>query len=152
MKYIGVSLGENLNIYGNPLEIFGTEPWCISLGDNVDITREVLFVTHDEGTLLFRDRVPTLEVTNKIKVVNNVYIGIGSIILRGVNIGDNCIIAAGSIFSKDVKSNSVYGGVQAKRIKSIEEYFKGIEKMSLGLGHLKGKSKDDALKKCFNYP
>jgi hypothetical protein len=37
-KWVGVKIGENVNIYGNPYSMFGTEPWCITLGDNVHIT------------------------------------------------------------------------------------------------------------------
>lgn len=72
-KYKGVVFGSGLHIYGNPYQMFGTEPWCIKLGNNVHITRGVFFVTHDGGTLLFRDRIPDLEITKPIIVGNNVY-------------------------------------------------------------------------------
>lgn len=149
--YIGVNMGANIFIYGNPINMFGTEPWCITLGDNVHITREVLFVTHDGGTLLYRNQFPDLEITAQISVGNNVYIGVRSIILPGVKIGNNCIIAAGSVVTKEVPDNSVVGGVPAKLIKTSEEYLSGIKSRSLGLGHLKGTEKDLALKKYFNY-
>ena len=148
---IGVNMGENVHIYGDPMHMFGTEPWCITLGNNVHITREVLFVTHDGGTLLFRHLIPDLEITAPITVGNDVYIGVRSIILPGVNIGNNCIIAAGSVVTKDVPDNSVVGGIPAKYIKSSTEYLEGIKKKSLHLGHLKSKEKDDALKKHFQY-
>ncbi|WP_457271739.1 acyltransferase [Pedobacter sp. UYEF25] len=144
-------MGRNVFIYGDPNGMFGTEPWCITLGNNVHITREVLFVTHDGGTLLYRDEIPDLEITAPINVGNNVYIGVRSIILPGVSIGHNCIIAAGSVVTKDVPDNSVIGGVPAKLIKSTEAYLEGIKKNSLHLGHLKGKEKDDALKHYFGY-
>lgn len=150
-KYVGVNMGDNIFIYGNPLAMFGTEPWCITLGNNVHITREVLFITHDGGTLLFRNQIPDLEITAPIKVGDNVYIGVRSIILPGVTIGNNCIVAAGSIVSKDIPDNSVFGGVPAKFIKSSSDYLDGIKKKSLHLGHLKSKEKDEALKKYFGY-
>lgn len=150
-KHIGVNMGSNINIYGNPYSMFGTEPWCITLGNNVHITREVLFITHDGGTLLYRNQFPDLEITKPITIGNDVYIGVRTILMPGVNIGNNCIIAAGSIVTKDVADNSVYGGVPAKFIKHSDDYLKGIKEKSLGLGYLKGKEKDDALKRHFGY-
>lgn len=150
-KYIGVNVGDNLHIYGNPYVMFGTEPWCITLGNNVHITKECLFITHDGGTLLFRDIIPDLEITAPIKIGNNVYIGTRSMILPGVTIGDNVIIAAGSVVTKDVPENTVFGGVPARKIKTISEYLEGAKKKNLHLGHLKYKEKDEALKKYFNY-
>jgi acetyltransferase-like isoleucine patch superfamily enzyme len=151
-KYIGVNAGDDLHIYGNPISMFGTEPWCITLGNNVHITREVLFITHDGGTLLYRKYIPDLEITKPIVVGNDVYIGVRSIIMPGVHIGNNCIIAAGSIVTKDVPDNSVMGGVPARFIKSSDAYFEKIKLSSLHLGHLKGKEKDRALKGHFGYP
>lgn len=150
-RHIGVNAGNNLHIYGNPIGMFGTEPWCITLGNNVHITREVMFVTHDGGTLLYRHLVPDLEITAPIVVGDYVYIGVRSIILPGVTIGDNCIIAAGSVVTKDVPDNSVVGGVPAKFIKSADDYLEGIKQRSLKLGHLKGEEKDDVLRKYFKY-
>ena len=57
-RWIGVNMkGKDVHIYGNPCDMFGTEPWCITLGNCVHITKDVLFVTHDGGTLLFRDEI-----------------------------------------------------------------------------------------------
>lgn len=149
-RWIGVNIkGSDVHIYGNPLGMFGTEPWIITLGNHVHITREVLFITHDGGTLLFRHLVPDLEITAPIRVGDYVYIGARSIIMPGVTIGDNCIIAAGSIVTKNVPPNSVVGGIPAKYIKSTDDYLAGISKRSLKLGHLKGKEKDIELKKIF---
>lgn len=148
-RYIGVKAGRNLHIYGNPIGMFGTEPWCITLGDNVHITREVLFVNHDGGTLLYRHLIPDLEITAPITVGDNVYIGVRAIILPGVNIGNDCIVAAGSVVTKDIPDGSVVGGVPAKFIKSSDDYLSGLKKKSLHLGHLKGKEKDKALREYF---
>ncbi len=150
-KHIGVNIkGDDVHIYGNPMDMFGTEPWIITLGNHVHITREVLFITHDGGTLLFRHIIPDLEITAPIVIGDYVYIGARSMILPGVTIGNNCIIAAGSIVTKNIPENSVAGGVPAKIIKTTDSYLEGIKKRSLGLGHLTGKEKDLELRKLFN--
>lgn len=61
-------------------------------------------------------------VTRKgIKIGKNCWIGSKVTILDGVNIGDNCVIAAGSVVTKSMPANSVIGGVPAKVIKEIHE-------------------------------
>ena len=54
-----------------------------------------------------------------IKIGRNVWIGSNSTILPGVTIGDNAVIAAGAVVTKDVEANTIVGGVPAKFIKHI---------------------------------
>lgn len=147
---IGVKVLGKCFIYGDSYKMFSTEPWLITLGNNVHITDEVRFITHDGGTLLFRDKVPDLEITAPITVGDNVYIGIRSIILPGVSIGSNSIIAAGSVVTKDVPNNVVVGGVPARFLKTLDEYFDKVSKNSLHLGDLKSLDKEKALKRYFD--
>lgn len=150
-KWIGVNMGEDIHIYGNPEKMFGSEPWMITLGNHVHITLDVLFITHDGGTLIHRHKTPDLEITAPIVVGDYVFIGARSIILPGVKIGDNCIIAAGSVVAKDIEDNTVVGGVPAKFLKKNNDYYEQLKKKSLHLGHLKGKEKDRKLMEHFNY-
>ena len=55
-----------------------------------------------------------------IIIGNNVWIGHGAILIYGVTIEDGAVIAAGSIVTKDVKSNMVVGGNPAKLIRYRE--------------------------------
>jgi acetyltransferase-like isoleucine patch superfamily enzyme len=148
-KRIGVNIGKNPHFYGR-VE-WGSEPWIITIGDNVHITGGCKFIAHDGGTLIFRDRVPDLEITKPITVGNNVYIGEDSLILLGVHIGSNVVIGARSVVTRDIPENSVAAGVPARVIKSSEEYFKKIQRESLHLGSLKGKEKDKALRAYYHY-
>ncbi len=148
-KRIGVNFSYGVHLFGDVN--WGTEPWIITLGNNVYITAGTKFITHDGGTLLFRDRVPDLEITKPIVVGNNVYIGNNVIILPGVTIGNNVIIGAGAVVSKDIPDNSVAVGVPARVIKTADEYFEKISKESLHLGHLKGQEKDKALMEYYGY-
>jgi len=148
-RKIGVNFGKDCFFYG---EIFwGTEPWIITLGNNVHISTECRFVAHDGATLLFRDREPTLELTKPITIGNNVYIGTRCLIMGGVNIGNNVIIGAGSIVTRDIPDNSVAVGVPARVIKTTEAYFEKAKRESIGLGHLKYEEKDRAMKEYYGY-
>ncbi len=147
-KKIGVNFNpEKAKFYGKIH--WGTEPWIIKIGNNVHITNNVTFVTHDGGTLLFRKYQQDLEITKPIIIGNDVYIGTNSTILPGVTIGNNVIVGACSVITKDVPDNVVVAGNPARIIKSYDEYFEKIKKESLKLGHLKGKEKDMALRKYY---
>jgi acetyltransferase-like isoleucine patch superfamily enzyme len=60
------------------------------------------------------------EMRKEVIIGNNVWIGASSVILPGVNIGDNVVIAAGAVVNKNVPPNSLYGGVPAKLIKNLQ--------------------------------
>jgi len=148
-RHIGVNAGENLHVYG-PVS-WGTEPWIITLGNNVHITGECKFIAHDGGTLIFRNEIPDLEITKPIRVGNNVYFGEETLVLPGVTIGSNVVIGARSVVTKDIPDNTVVCGAPARVIKSTDEYLEKLKKESLHLGHLKGKEKDKALREYYGY-
>lgn len=58
-------------------------------------------------------------IAKPIVVKRNAWIGAGATILPGVTIGENAVVAAGAVVSKDVPANTVVGGVPAKHIKNI---------------------------------
>jgi acetyltransferase-like isoleucine patch superfamily enzyme len=148
-RSIGVRMGKNVNFYGMPSGMFGTEPWLITIGNNVYITSGVTFVTHDGGTLILRKEIPDLEYTAPITIGNDVYIGVRTIILPGVIIGNRCVIGAGSVVTKSIPDNSVAAGVPARVIKTTDEYLEGLKRKSLHCGQLIGKEKEAFLKKIF---
>ncbi len=148
-RSIGVTIGDNVHFYGMPSGMFGTEPWLITIGDNVHVTAGCAFVTHDGGTLILRKEVPDLEWTAPISIGNDVYIGIRSLIMPGVKIGSRVIVGAGSIVTRDIPDNSVAVGVPARVIKTVDEYLEQMKKKSLKCGHLKGLEKEAVMKKIF---
>ena len=129
--------------------MFGSEPWMIKIGDNVYITAGVQFVTHDGGTLILRKEVPDLEWSAPITLGDDVYIGIRAIILPGVNIGNRCIVAAGSVVSRSIPDNCVVAGVPARIIKTTDQYLEQMKNKSLKCGHLEYSEKDKVLKSIY---
>lgn len=149
-KKIGVNMPwGGVYLYGK-IE-WGTEPWIITIGENVHITNGVRFITHDGGTLIFRKEIPDLEITKPITIGNDVFIGNNVLLLPGVTIGNRVVIGAGAIVTQDIPDNSLVIGVPAEVIKTADEYLEKLKRESLHLGHLKGQEKDLALMKYYNY-
>lgn len=123
-KSLGVKIGNNCKIHGTIY--WPSEPYLIEIGDNVRITDGVRFITHDGGVYVLRnkyDDMKNADIFGKIIVGNNVHIGVNSIIMPGVKIGDNCIIGCGAVVTHDVPNDTIVGGVPAKKIKNIREYY-----------------------------
>ena len=120
----GMVVGKGFSHTGNPN--FGSEPYLITFEDNVRLSFDVVFVTHDGGTYAFRDLPKYKDVIKygKIYVGERSFIGCRSIIMPGVTIGKRCVIAAGSVVTKSVPDGTVVGGVPAKPIMTTEEYAK----------------------------
>ena len=89
----------------------------IEIGDNALIGKQVVIATlnHDLNPEKRKNMLPA-----PVKIGNNVWIGAHATILAGVTIGDNAVVAAGAVVTKDVPANTVVGGVPAKVIKEIE--------------------------------
>jgi len=116
----GVTVGENCRIY---IRSWGSEPFLVSLGDDVTVTSGVKFITHDGSTCLVNDQHgKRYQRFASIQVGSHVFIGVNSIIMPGVKIGSNVVIGAGSVVTKDIPDNSVAIGVPAKVVSSFEDY------------------------------
>jgi acetyltransferase-like isoleucine patch superfamily enzyme len=88
----------------------------ITIEDNVLIAPKVSLVTEGHPTSI-EDRHSL--IPKPIRIKKNAWIGANATILGGVTIGENSIVAAGAVVSKDVPDNSIAGGVPAKFIKNI---------------------------------
>lgn len=88
----------------------------IEIGDDCLIGPQVVFATlnHSEEPIKRKDIL-----AKKIILKKNVWIGAKATILQGVTIGENAIVAAGAVVTKDVAANTVVGGVPARLIKDI---------------------------------
>ena len=136
-RSLGVKIGQNCRLLNVS---FGTEPYLITLGDHVSAT-STKFVTHDGGIWVFRDRFQDIDIVAPIKIGNNVYLGLDTVILPGVTIGDNVIIGARAVVTNDIPSNCVAVGIPARPIKSIDDYWKNVEKKTLPTKQMSRKDK-----------
>lgn len=121
----GGSVGNNCRFFGSSsIVVDNTNLQYISIGDNVNIARDVIILAHDLSYIVLEkiENPVSLRPQRFTIIGNNVFIGMRSIILQGTTIGDNVIIGVGSVVSGKVESNSVYAGNPAKKICSLEEH------------------------------
>ena len=110
-----VSLGKNCHI-GSINSII--------IEDNVLMGSNVMIIDHNHGSIDYSDlsippRLRPLSSNGPIHICKNVWIGEKVSILSGVTIGENSIIGANSVVTKDIPSNVVACGIPAKVIKKI---------------------------------
>lgn len=100
---------------------WSSEPYLIRIGSHCQITAGVKFYTHG-GAGAARRWYPKFDTFGKVVIGDYVYIGNDAKIMPGVTVGDNVLIAAGSIVTKSIPANVVAAGNPAKYICTIEEY------------------------------
>lgn len=116
----GVTIGHNCRIY---IRSWGSEPFLVTIGDDVTVTSGVKFITHDGSTCLVKDEHgKRYQRFAPIQVGSHVFIGVNTIVMPGVTIGSNVVIGAGSVVTKDIPDHSVAIGVPAKVVSSFADY------------------------------
>jgi acetyltransferase-like isoleucine patch superfamily enzyme len=93
----------------------------VSIGRECVIADRVMLIDFDHGVVEV-DRPIRLQGIYKrdVRVGNNVWIGYGACVLRGVTVGDNAIIGTNAVVTKDVPANAIVGGVPARLIRMRE--------------------------------
>lgn len=100
----------------------------ITIGDGSLIGHSVVIATINHG---FLPEERSWNYPSPVVIGKNVWIGSKSVILPGVTVGDNAIIAAGAVVSKDVEPDTIVGGVPATFIKTIYEADEGFKRRLL---------------------
>jgi acetyltransferase-like isoleucine patch superfamily enzyme len=147
-KSLGVKFGRNCVFYG---VVWSSEPYLIEVGNNCQITSGVKIFTHG-GSHMFRGEFPEYDCFGKVIIGNNVYIGNSSMIMPGVTIGDNVLIAAGSVVTKCIPSNVCIGGNPAKVLSTIEDFRKNNIMYNLNTAKLNQKQKKQKLLNTLDLP
>lgn len=129
LRKLGMKIGKDCTIYVPSKTLIDEQyPWMLTIGNHVYITEGVKILTHDYAwSVLKTTEGAVLGASGTVKIGDNVFLGMNTIITRNVEVGNNVIIGAGSVVTSSCDSNSVYAGVPAKRIMSVDEYYKKRE-------------------------
>lgn len=127
LREMGCKVGDRCR-FNCDLYFVGTEPYLVEIGENCLFASGCHLMNHDGGVkvlnaLNYFGDGKRYDKMGRIKIGNNVYVGMNSIILGNVSVGDNVIIGANSIVTKNIPSNSVAVGIPAKVISTIDEYY-----------------------------
>lgn len=115
-------------LIGNNVGMSNVSIWAshsIHIGNNVKVGADTIILDSDMHSLNYiqrRDYITDIANASKKAVIigNDVFIGTRSIICKGVNIGDNSIVGAGSVVVKNIPKNEIWAGNPAKFIKTID--------------------------------
>lgn len=143
----GVRMGKDNQILSN---FWSSEPYLIEIGDNCQITAGVKIFTHG-GAKVARVIEPNFDCFGKVKIGSNVYIGTNSLIMPGVTVGDNVLIAAGSVVTNSVPSNVVIGGNPAHIICTFDDYYQKNKRYNVDTKQLTPSEKREVLLSLEDY-
>ena len=119
-----IKIGDNCDLNGTCMVAYD----AIEIGDNCQFASSSIISDTDFHPVEKNARIAQMqglpfshELVNKKKIVigNNVWIGWGAIVLKGVKIGDNSIVAAGAVVVSSVPENVIVAGNPAKIVKNI---------------------------------
>lgn len=122
----GAVIGEGTRVICST-DSFGSEPYLVTVGKNCELSGEIKFITHDGGVAVLSNcgyfDGERRDIVAPIVVGDNVVIAQGAYIMPGVSIGNNVVIGARALVTKDIPDNCVAVGVPARVIKSLDEYY-----------------------------
>lgn len=102
-------------------------PKLIKLHDNVRVHKTAKIVTHDVINGFLKNVRPDVDFGPRerlgcVELMDNVYIGMNSVVMPDVKINKNVIVSAGSVVSSDIPENSVASGNPAKVVGKFDMY------------------------------
>ncbi|EGC90822.1 bacterial transferase hexapeptide repeat protein [Turicibacter sp. HGF1] len=133
MKKLGAKIGDGTTIFSPTRTLIDlTRPWLLEIGENVQITEGVTILTHGYDWSVIKGVYgDVLGSSGRVKIGNNVFIGVNTTILKGTNIGNNVIIGANSLVNRNIPDNVVVAGNPCRIIMTLEEYYKKRKKAQL---------------------
>ena len=133
----GMKIGANTRIFS---DISTSESYLVEIGDNTTISNDVQLITHDASiSKVLPDKT---DLFGKIIIGKNCFVGARSIIMYGVTLPDNTIVAAGSVVTNGVSEpGKILGGNPARVIGDVEEFAKKNQRYAVNIRGLSAEEK-----------
>lgn len=116
----GINIGNHVFLGGGCV-LDRAKPNLITIEDYVSLAGNVMILTHSNPTeplrMILGDEGTKIA---PVHIKRGAWVSVNCVVLPGVTIGENAIIAAGAVVTKDVPALTIYGGVPAKFIKNIK--------------------------------
>ena len=119
-----IKIGDKTSI--EEARITSFEPYKIEIGKDCMFSADIVIMNTDVHKIYDTTTKLKTNEGKEISIGNHVWLGIRTIVLKGVNIGDNSIVAAGSIVTKDVKANTVVSGNPARQLKENRNWSRDL--------------------------
>lgn len=119
-----IKIGDKTSI--EEARITSFEPYKIEIGKDCMFSADIVIMNTDVHKIYDTTTKLKTNEGKEISIGNHVWLGIRTIVLKGVNIGDNSIVAAGSIVTKDVKANTVVSGNPARQVKENRNWSRDL--------------------------
>ncbi|MCZ8283975.1 MAG: acyltransferase [Bacteroidia bacterium] len=115
----GVNIGKHVFMGGGNV-LDRARPDLITIEDYVSLAGGVYILTHSNPTTPLREILgPASKKVAPVVIKRGAWIAVNVVILPGVTIGENSIVATGSVVMKDVPPMTIVGGAPAREIKKI---------------------------------
>ena len=123
----GMKIGKNFNRQSGT-RMDPSHCWLISIGDDVTLANKVQILAHDDTTRVYTG----FGRIGRVVIGDRVFVGANTTILMNTRIGNDVIIGAGSVVTKDIPDNSVVAGNPARVIGKTSEFI-SREKSKIGV-------------------
>jgi len=124
----GVKIGRDTYISPTAYIDLG-KPNLIEIGSNCYITRDVMILSHTDtkkgGPLCIWKDIGGTREYGSVKIGNNVFIGVKSVIMPGVTIADDVIIGAMTLVNRDVPKGKIVFGIPGRIVGKTIEHIRG---------------------------
>jgi maltose O-acetyltransferase len=114
----GLRVGKRCDLQ-QPFELDPSHCWLVEIGDDVTFAPDVHVIVHDAST---KSCVGHTRLA-PVRIGSRVFVGARTTILPGVTIGDDVLVGAGSVVSRDIPPCTVAAGNPARALSSLESYY-----------------------------